>query len=116
TWLPPEYRRVGVVFQDHALFPHLTVAQNVEFGLARGRDRAQRRAEVLELVRLSHLAQRYPHELSGGEQQRVALARALAPRPAVVLLDEPFSSLDANLRVALRQQTVQVLREAGATA
>jgi iron(III) transport system ATP-binding protein len=114
--VPPERRRVGVVFQDHALFPHLTVADNVEFGLPRGGTRRSRRAEVLDLVRLSHLADRYPHELSGGEQQRVALARALAPRPAVVLLDEPFSSLDANLRVGLRQQTAAVLRDAGTTA
>jgi iron(III) transport system ATP-binding protein len=116
AWVPPEHRRVGVVFQDHALFPHLTVADNVEFGIARDRDRRARRAEVLDLVRLDHLAERYPHELSGGEQQRVALARALAPRPAVVLLDEPFSSLDANLRVGLRQQTAAVLRAAGTTA
>jgi len=116
AWVPPERRRVGVVFQDHALFPHLTVADNVEFGVPRGRERRSRRAEVLDLVRLGHLADRYPHELSGGEQQRVALARALAPRPAVVVLDEPFSSLDANLRVGLRQQTAAVLRDAGTTA
>jgi iron(III) transport system ATP-binding protein len=116
AWVPPEHRRVGVVFQEHALFPHLTVAGNVEFGLPRGRDRAARRGEVLDLVRLGHLADRYPHELSGGEQQRIALARALAPRPAVVVLDEPFSSLDANLRIGLRQQTAAVLRDAGTTA
>ena len=121
TFLPPEERRVGVVFQDHALFPHLTVADNVEFGLTgRGglgrRARVARRNEVLELVQLAHLADRYPHELSGGEQQRVALARALAPRPALVLFDEPFSSLDPNLRGALRRQTARVLRHDGATA
>ncbi|CAN5896623.1 ABC transporter ATP-binding protein [soil metagenome] len=116
TWVPPESRRVGVVFQEHALFPHLTVAANVAFGLGRRRDRAARRHEVLELVRLGHLADRYPHELSGGEQQRVALARALAPGPALVLLDEPFSSLDTNLRAELRQQTAAVLRSAGTTA
>jgi iron(III) transport system ATP-binding protein len=109
---------VGLVFQDHALFPHLTVAKNVAFGLDR-LARAERNArvgEVLDLVRLSHLAGRYPHELSGGEQQRVALARALAPRPAVVLLDEPFSSLDENLRAQVRADTVAVLRETGTTA
>lgn len=114
----PEHRRVGLVFQDHALFPHLTVAKNVAFGLDRS-PRAGRRArvgEVLELVRLSHLADRYPHELSGGEQQRVALARALAPRPAVVLLDEPFSSLDESLRAQVRRDTTATLRETGTTA
>jgi iron(III) transport system ATP-binding protein len=115
---PPEKRRVGLVFQDHALFPHLTVARNVGFGLA-GQSRTERRdrvSEVLELVRMGHLAARYPHELSGGEQQRVALARALAPRPDVVLLDEPFSSLDENLRAQVRAEVVGVLRSTGTTA
>jgi iron(III) transport system ATP-binding protein len=117
TWQPPERRRVGLVFQDHALFPHLTVAKNVAFGLNR-LARAEQRSrvgEVLEMVRLGPLAGRYPHELSGGEQQRVALARALAPRPAVVLLDEPFSSLDETLRAQVRADTVAVLRETGTT-
>ncbi|TLM88169.1 ABC transporter ATP-binding protein [Pseudarthrobacter sp. NamE5] len=116
-FVEPEKRRVGLVFQDYALFPHMTVAQNVEFGLdrlARG-DRRARTGEVLDLVRLGHLAGRYPHELSGGEQQRVALARALAPRPAVVLLDEPFSSLDESLRAQVRRDTVATLKEAGTT-
>ena len=113
----PEHRRVGLVFQDHALFPNLTVAKNIAFGLNRlpVRERQKRVAEVLELVRLDHLAARYPHELSGGEQQRVALARALAPRPAVVLLDEPFSSLDETLRGRVRADIVAVLQETGTT-
>ncbi len=115
---PPEKRRVGLVFQDHALFPHLTVGANVAFGLhdLPRASRSERVREVLELVRLGHLAERYPHELSGGEQQRVALARALAPKPAVVLLDEPFSSLDENLRAQVRAEVVGVLRETGTTA
>ncbi|MCJ8504051.1 ABC transporter ATP-binding protein [Kocuria flava] len=114
----PEHRRVGLVFQDHALFPHLTVARNVAFGLDRmpRAERAARVEEVLGLVRLGHLAGRYPHELSGGEQQRVALARALAPRPAVVLLDEPFSSLDESLRGQVRRDTIATLQETGTTA
>jgi iron(III) transport system ATP-binding protein len=118
AWRAPERRRVGLVFQDHALFPHLDVAANIAFGLHRlpGDRRRARTAEVLDLVRLSPLAGRYPHELSGGEQQRVALARALAPQPAVVLLDEPFSSLDETLRANVRADTVAVLREAETTA
>lgn len=117
-WQPPERRRVGLVFQDHALFPHLNVSDNVAFGLDRlpRADRRTRVGEVLDMVRLGQLARRFPHELSGGEQQRVALARALAPRPAVVLLDEPFSSLDENLRAQVRSDTVAVLRETGTTA
>ena len=116
--VPPEKRRVGMVFQDYALFPHLTVEANIAFGLSR-HPRDERDAltrGTLELVGLQHKAGRYPHELSGGERQRVALARALAPEPEVVLLDEPFSSLDATLRADLRREVELILRDAEATA
>ena len=115
-WAPPERRRIGMVFQDYALFPHLSVADNVAFGLPRRERRGRRPGQTLELVGLEHKAARFPHELSGGERQRVALARALAPAPAVVLLDEPFSSLDASLRGALRREVELILRDAGASA
>ena len=116
-WVPPERRRIGMVFQDYALFPHITVRANVAFGL-RDADRAvrQRRAlEMLELVGLADQAAKLPHELSGGQQQRVALARALAPRPRLVLLDEPFSNLDAEVRMELAQQVRAALKAEGAT-
>jgi iron(III) transport system ATP-binding protein len=112
AWVEPERRRVGMVFQDGALFPHLTVAANVGFG----EPKAGRVDECLELVGLADRARSYPHELSGGERQRVALARALAPEPDVILLDEPFASLDAALRVALREEVAAILRHAGASA
>jgi iron(III) transport system ATP-binding protein len=115
--LPPERRRVGMVFQDYALFPHLNVADNVRFGLRSYRGDSKRRIdEVLNLVGMAGMGQRMPHELSGGQQQRVALARALAPEPALVLLDEPFSNLDAGLRVHVRAEVRAILREANATA
>ncbi|KGN31147.1 ABC transporter [Knoellia sinensis KCTC 19936] len=117
-WVPPEKRRVGLVFQEHALFPHLSVGDNIRFGLdgVRRTEQDARVREVLDLVHLPHVADRYPHELSGGEQQRIALARALAPRPAVVLMDEPFSSLDESLRARVRTDTVDILRATGTTA
>jgi iron(III) transport system ATP-binding protein len=116
--VPPEERSVGVVFQDYALFPHLNVEANVAFGVSR-LPRAQRRSRVarmLELVGLEALASRYPHELSGGQQQRVATARALAPAPALLLLDEPFSNLDADLRAQMRDEVQELLRATGTTA
>jgi iron(III) transport system ATP-binding protein len=109
----PERRRVGYVAQEGALFPHLTVAANVGFGLRRGGRSAARIGELLELVGLAGLQRRYPHELSGGQQQRVALARALAIGPSLVLLDEPFASLDAALRTTMRADVARVLRAAG---
>jgi len=114
--VPPEKRRVGMVFQDYALFPHLSVEQNVAYGLKNTKKRKGRLEEILALARLEGLGDRMPHELSGGQQQRVALARALAPEPAVVLLDEPFSNLDAALRARVRSELREILNEAGATA
>jgi iron(III) transport system ATP-binding protein len=116
--LNPEERRIGMVFQDYALFPHLSVADNIGFGL-RLLSRAARAAriqEVLDLVGLAHAAKRAPHQLSGGQQQRVALARALAPAPRLLLLDEPFSSLDVDLREHLSQELRAILKASGTTA
>jgi iron(III) transport system ATP-binding protein len=114
TWVPPERRRVGMVFQDWALFPHLDVRGNVAFGL--DGETQGRVGELLELARLTGLEDRMPNELSGGQQQRVALARALAPSPDVLLLDEPFSNLDAQLRAEVRSEVRRVLRSTGTTA
>ena len=112
---PPEGRDVGLMFQDYALFPHLTVRENVAFGLPRGQpDRDTRVGEALRDVGLEPLADRYPHTLSGGEQQRIALLRALAPRPRVMLLDEPFSGLDESLRQQLRLETLELLKRSSA--
>ena len=114
-FVPAEQRRIGMVFQDYALFPHMDVAGNVGYGLGRKPDGGRIR-EALELVGLAGAEKRPVHELSGGQQQRVALARALAPTPDLVLLDEPFSNLDASLRDRLRQEVAQILRTAGVTA
>ena len=116
--LPPEARRIGMVFQDYALFPHLDVGRNVAFGLKHlpAAERDRRVAEVLALVDLTGSERRYPHELSGGQQQRVALARAMAPSPRLLLLDEPFSNLDVDLRERLAHELRGILKAAGATA
>ncbi len=112
--MPPEARRVGFVFQDYALFPHLDVAANVGFGLRHlpAAERRDRVAEALDRVKMTSFATAWPHTLSGGQQQRIALARALAPRPAVLLLDEAFASLDARLRAQVRDETLRVLQQA----
>ncbi|MEL7430806.1 MAG: ABC transporter ATP-binding protein [Pseudomonadota bacterium] len=117
-FLPPEKRGIGLVFQDYALFPHLTIRQNVEYGLtSMGRTEARKQAErVLSRVGLADRAEQYPDVLSGGEQQRVALARALAPRPGILLMDEPFSGLDSRLRDAVREESLGLLRETRSTA
>ncbi len=116
--MPPEQRRIGMVFQDYALFPHLTVAENVLFGLHRldKAERGRRADELLRTMGLAGVASKYPHELSGGQQQRVALARALAPRPGLLLLDEPFSNLDVELRERLGHEVRDILKEHGVTA
>jgi iron(III) transport system ATP-binding protein len=118
VFVPPEDRAIGLMFQDYALFPHLTILKNVMFGLTAldRRSREQEARAALARVGLAHLADAYPHEVSGGEQQRAALARAIVPRPGVLLMDEPFSGLDSRLRESVRADTMSVLREAGATA
>ena len=111
--VPPEGRSIGLMFQDFALFPHLSVGQNVAFGLKKGRDVGARVQELLNKVGMSRYIDDYPHQLSGGEQQRVALARALAPRPRIMLMDEPFSGLDDRLRDDIRDETLEVLKGEG---
>lgn len=114
--LAPEKRRIGMVFQDYALFPHLSVADNVAFGIRKHPEHERITAELLELVKLGHLSKRFPHELSGGQQQRVALARALAPEPQLLLLDEPFSNLDGELRRRLSHEVRDILKARGTSA
>ena len=118
VWIPPEVRRIGMVFQDYALFPHLTLLENVTFGIcANGRkEKDLKGMEALGMVGMSGLAKRYPHELSGGQQQRVALARALAPGPLVILLDEPFSNLDTDMKTEMRREMEKILRSSGMSA
>ena len=116
VWLPPEKRNIGMVFQDYALFPHLTVEKNIAFGLGKNELEKGRLKEVIDMCNLSGLINKFPQELSGGQQQRVALARALAPNPEVVLLDEPFTSLDAQMARVLRDEVVELLKNTETTA
>jgi iron(III) transport system ATP-binding protein len=118
AWVEPERRGIGMVFQDFALFPHMTAFGNIVYGLGGlpRRERRRRAEEMLELVGLTGLGERYPHQLSGGQQQRVSLARALAPQPSLLLLDEPFSNLDTALKRLLREELREILRRTGTTA
>lgn len=112
----PEKRNIGFVFQEYALFPHLKLEENILYGISKLKNKKQRAQEVLDLVGLSEMKDRYPHQLSGGQQQRVALARALAPNPSLLILDEPFSNLDAMLRAQLRNEVFDIVKKSGVTA
>ncbi len=116
TMIPPEKRNIGLVFQDYALFPHMSVADNIGYGIKNKKDKNIRIQEVLNLVGLEGYDKRYPHQLSGGQQQRVALARAIAPKPELLILDEPFSNLDTMLREQLRNEIFEIIKATGITA
>ncbi|KAB1158665.1 ABC transporter ATP-binding protein [Tenacibaculum aiptasiae] len=116
VFIEPQQRNVGMVFQDYALFPHLTIFKNIAYGLSKQENKEERVREVLKLVGLSGMEKRYPHELSGGQQQRIALARALAPKPELLILDEPFSNLDVILRSQLRKDILQIIKQTNTTA
>lgn len=116
-FVPPERRNIGMVFQDYALFPHLSVSENIAFGISKlsGRERAERAGELLHLIQMAEYGGRYPHQLSGGQQQRVAVARALAPKPHLLLMDEPFSNVDSILKEKMRQEIRAILKAEAAT-
>ncbi|EGQ25548.1 ABC superfamily ATP binding cassette transporter, ABC protein [Sporosarcina newyorkensis 2681] len=118
TFIQPEKRGIGMVFQDYALFPHMSVEENIVFGLPKmsRKDKKKRAQEVLELVELEGFEKRYPHQLSGGQQQRIALARAIAPEPELILLDEPFSNLDTDLQMKIREDLRRILKKTNTTA
>ena len=113
--LPPEQRNIGLVVQEKALFPHLTVEKNVKFGIQALKNKTEVALEFLQLFKVDHLKNKYPHEISGGEQQRVALARSMAPNPNLLLLDEPFSALDEKLKMELHKETKKIFKEKGLT-
>lgn len=117
VFVEPEKRGIGMVFQDYALFPHMTVSKNIMFGLKgmSKQDKEERVDEMLELVNLKEYKNKYPHELSGGQQQRIAIARAIAPKPSILLLDEPFSNLDANLKSKIRNDLKEIIKKANIT-
>lgn len=117
TFIQPEKRGVGMVFQDYALFPHLNVSDNIKFGLRKmsSKQKKERLQEVLDLVGLTGFEKRYPYELSGGQQQRVALARALAPNPSIIMFDEPFSNLDKDLQIKIRDELRTIMKQTGIT-